>query len=237
MPVVALALLVGGCATNTFTQFYRDYTAGTPRSDLDRGLEPYSGTTRIVMTSDSQKDTTDLFRQNYAILGESAFKWGRAPSEAELREQARIAGADVVLYEAQYPASGGATPSGTDLAKAPPAAHGYPYDALFFRKRKASVVGLGIANLTGEMRQALHRENGVVVRYVREDSPASRAAFLEGDVIIAIDEVQVESAKDYIDKAIKRAGTECTFKVLRGGKELAIPIRLNPLPAPAGKGQ
>ncbi|MGD1032555.1 MAG: PDZ domain-containing protein [Opitutaceae bacterium] len=219
-PVVALALLLGGCATNTFTQFYRDYTAGTPRSDLDRALQPYSGTTRIVMTGDSQKDTTELFRQNYAILGESTFEWGKAPSEEELREQARRAGADVVLYRARYPVG-----------------QGFAYDALFFRKRKASVAGLGIADLTGELRQALHGEKGVVVRYVREESPASRSDFRDGDVIVGIDGVQVGSTTDYIDKVLKRAGTECTFKVLRGGKELAIPIRLNALPVPAARAQ
>lgn len=222
-------------ATNSFRQFYRDYTVGTPRSDLDRALQPFSGTTRILKTDDPQKDTTDLFRKNYAILGESTFQWSQAPSETQLMEQARRVGADAVLYDGEYPGIPQATAPAIHSTTVAPAAHAY--DALFFRKRKASVVGLGIANLTGEMRHSLHRETGVYVRYVRDDSPASKANFAAGDVIVAIDEIAVKSATDYIDTALKFAGTERKFRVLRGGKEIAIPIKLNPLPAAGGKEQ
>jgi hypothetical protein len=235
---VLLALLLGGCMTNDFTKFYHDYTAGTSRSDLFRNLQPFSGTTQIVLTNDLEKDTTELLRRNYAVLGESAFAWNQAPAESELRAQARLVGADVVLYRTQVQVfSTAAMPETNWTTESSLPAHRYAYDALYLRKRTAPVAGLGIANLTDEMRETLRRNKGVIVRYVRYDSPASKAGFLEGDVIIAINDVQVDSATDYIDKALKVAGSECRFKVLRGGTEIEIPIRLGPSSAPASKPQ
>ena len=229
---VVLVLLLGGCMTNDFTEFYHDYTAGTPQSDLVRNLQPFSGTTQILPTNDLQKDTTEWLRRNYAVLGETAFAWNQAPQETELRAQARLVGADVVLYRTQVQVfSTAAVPETNWTTESSLPAHRYAYDALFLRRRTAPVAGLGIANLTDEMRQSLRKITGVTVRYVRYDSPASKAGFLDGDVIIAINDVKVDSATDYIAKALQAAGTECRFKVLRGGNEIVVPIKLNPVPA------
>jgi hypothetical protein len=97
--LLALCAVVSltGCATqpNGFSQFYQDRASGITN------FEPYSGSSKIILTSDTTNDTKDLFRKGYILIGSSDFQ-GPAQSDGSLISQAREVLADVVLLSYTY---------------------------------------------------------------------------------------------------------------------------------------
>jgi S1-C subfamily serine protease len=75
-------------------------------------------------------------------------------------------------------------------------------------------------------------KDGVVVRAVDDNSPAAQAGLQPKDVITAVDgkPLQGESALAYVTNA-HRVGDTLTLTVLRGGKQMSVPITLGPRPA------
>ncbi len=67
---------------------------------------------------------------------------------------------------------------------------------------------------------------GGEVVVVWEDSPAERAGLLEGDVVLALDGVPLETlcALDLVEWSAAEPGTERVLTVLRDGEELDIPL-------------
>jgi S1-C subfamily serine protease len=91
----------------------------------------------------------------------------------------------------------------------------------------------------------LSRTQGVYVNQVSEGSPADKAGIIGGsrttsfsdllaggDMITAIDGVEVKTFSDFIGYLIKHKspGETVTLTVLRGNKELEIPILLEKRP-------
>src|SRR6188474_1520539 len=97
--VILLSIaLLSGCATNYVSQYYRDHTAGVPKTQLDQHLMPYSGVTKIFSTNDHERDGAVLAQRGYIVLGESSFEGGVSVTDAQLMEQGKKVGADIVLY-------------------------------------------------------------------------------------------------------------------------------------------
>ena len=92
------SVILTGCVTapNGFNQFYED-KAGNQITNLP----PYSGSTRIVTTSNPTNDIRELYRNGYALIGVAAFQ-GPPQSDAALLSQAKKVGADVVLLSSAY---------------------------------------------------------------------------------------------------------------------------------------
>jgi len=107
IPVLAflVAALFSGCATNNFSKFYVDKTVGASPSLLNKRLQPYSGVTQVYSSNNLQRDAVELARRNYFILGESAFEAGGQNTNDQLMEQAKLVGADAVLYATKYQGS------------------------------------------------------------------------------------------------------------------------------------
>ncbi|HXI83992.1 MAG TPA: PDZ domain-containing protein [Verrucomicrobiae bacterium] len=99
--LAAISVLVTGCSTNRFSQFYLDRSATVASRCL-----PYSGKTQIIATSDPLRDTTNMFQSGYLPIGESGF-WcvGWTVTQQMLEEQAKKVKADVVLYFTKYEGS------------------------------------------------------------------------------------------------------------------------------------
>ena len=91
-------------------------------------------------------------------------------------------------------------------------------------------LGIGIApsRVAKGLRRAvgLPEAEGLLVRAVEDDSPASKAGLQEGDLIVAASGQEVKSVDDLFD-ALDRLGTEGTLelKVLRGTEERTVPVR------------
>jgi hypothetical protein len=98
--LIASAALVSstGCVTtpNGFSQFYEDM-AGPGMTNLP----PYSGTTKVFSASNPTNDVIDLYRNDYELIGVSAFT-GPPQSDGALLSQAKKVGADVVLLSSAY---------------------------------------------------------------------------------------------------------------------------------------
>lgn len=272
--VFALVALLSGCATNNFTKFYRDQTAGVSPAVLNENLKPFSGTTQVFSSNDLQRDGKDLMRRGYLVLGESAFEAGGNNTDAQLKEQAKLVGADLVLYATKFERSeqsyvplvqynpgqtsttyssgtananvygsngvsayGTANSSGYSTTTSPGTfstqvvpitVQRYAYNAIYWRQEKPRVLGVQTDNLPDEMRMALKRNTGAIIKMVINDSPAFRANLLPGDVLIKIDDTSIDSSEDFTQKVPTFAGKECVLTVLRDGKETKLPVKLNP---------
>ena len=96
MALAALINLTGCVTTNGFSQFYQD-RAGAGITNLP----PYSGSTKIIPSSDTVNDAKELIRNGYGLIGFSDFS-GPPQSDRELMYQAKKVGADVVLLTSTY---------------------------------------------------------------------------------------------------------------------------------------
>ena len=81
-------------------------------------------------------------------------------------------------------------------------------------------LGVEIQNFTPEIASSLgvHDAKGALVAGVTSDSPASRAGFRQGDVIVQLNGTNIEDSRDLSrDVARLRAGERASFTVLRDG--------------------
>ena len=263
---LAIAILWSGCV-NGFTKLYQDRTANFPPAVVNARLQPYSGNTQVFSSNDLVRDGADLFRRGYVLIGESAFEGGGDVTKGQLMEQARLVGADIVLYSSrfdrtdqayvpvmqyhpgqtsttyssgtvntaygsgQYNGYSTTTSPGTfSTTEVPVAVRRFDYDAVFWRQGKPPVFGIDAVNLPDEMRSALKRNTGILVTNVVNDSPAFRANIVPGDIIIMVDDIAINSTHDGNVQQYAFAGKECVLTILRDGKEIKIPVKLNPMP-------
>ena len=98
----------------------------------------------------------------------------------------------------------------------------YDQQAIYLVKTNYKIkVGLGLLDLTPELRTELQRNTGVLVDLVFENKPAFLANVLIGDVIIAIDGIPVTNV-DRALELIDKASTSIEFTILRRGETINI---------------
>ena len=100
-PLLVVALLLSGCASNLFTKFYADYTKSAPPGALNK-LLPYSGSTQVFRTGQPAADVKNMMARGYQCVGEANFWTTSTVTEVMLREQAKEVGADIVLYSSSF---------------------------------------------------------------------------------------------------------------------------------------
>ena len=95
---------------------------------------------------------------------------------------------------------------------------------------KRGQLGIGIQDISPELRDAFELENGqrgVLVTGVSEDSPAEDADVQAGDVIIAVDGEETTSVGQLRSQiGIKSIGEKVRLTVIRDGKEKQIKVRV-----------
>ncbi|MBE7452846.1 MAG: PDZ domain-containing protein [Kofleriaceae bacterium] len=94
-------------------------------------------------------------------------------------------------------------------------------------------LGVTLAPLDADAaaRARLGAARGVLVAQVGDDTPAARAGFTPGDVILAIDGAEVRDVGRLRNAvAIKGAGQTATFDVHRDGKVKQVKVKLGALP-------
>jgi serine protease Do len=115
-------------------------------------------------------------------------------------------------------------------------------------KVKRPYLGIAMQDVTAELSKALGSrapDKGAIVSQIQPGSPADKAGFKAGDVIVSVDGKAVDGSKS-VQRAVlgKSIGQKVDVAVWREGKQLVIPTVTAPLPddgkeaeGPRGGGQ
>jgi serine protease Do len=94
-------------------------------------------------------------------------------------------------------------------------------------------LGVVIQDVTGELAESfgLDKPKGALVSRVVADSPAAKAGFRAGDVILEFDGKQVPTSSD-LPPIVGRTivGKAVDVQVMRDGKEVTVPVSIEELP-------
>lgn len=97
-------------------------------------------------------------------------------------------------------------------------------------KVRRGYIGVNIQDITPDLRQAFKLPNGqqgVLVTGVNDKSPAEKAGFKAGDVIVSIDGESTKSTGQLRSQiAVKSIGDKVTIGVLREGKQSNVSVNL-----------
>jgi serine protease Do len=94
-------------------------------------------------------------------------------------------------------------------------------------------LGVQIQNLTPDMAASLGVGNakGAIVASVVDDSPAAKAGFKQGDVILGLNGMEVDDNRDLTRKVGGlRAGEKADFSILREGQKRNVSATIGPRP-------
>jgi Do/DeqQ family serine protease len=94
-------------------------------------------------------------------------------------------------------------------------------------------LGAKLQEVTPEIAESLNlkRPSGALVANVTAESPAARAGLKAGDLITAIDGVAIDDANAFDYRfATKPVGGTAQVGVLRQGRQVTVPVALQPLP-------
>jgi serine protease Do len=125
------------------------------------------------------------------------------------------------------------SPSGTfsGMGFAIPVKIAKPTVATLIRDGKVShgYIGVGITDVTPENAKFFHltSNTGAVLTQVEPDSPGAKAGLKIGDVVREIDGHQITDAGELqVAVGSKQPGTKITLGILRGGKDVSVPVTL-----------
>lgn len=101
----------------------------------------------------------------------------------------------------------------------------------FGRVNRRFRTGLEIEDITFSLARylGLRSTDGVIVSGVEKNSPASRAGFRIGDVIVAINEQEIHSKEDVwavIDNSDVKGGDVLEMRVIRQGRYISLSLKL-----------
>lgn len=95
---------------------------------------------------------------------------------------------------------------------------------------KRGQIGVGIQDITPDLREAFNLKNGqvgVLVTHVVEGSPAEKAGFKAGDIIISVDDKPTKSTGQLRSAiGVKSIGEKVEVKVFRENKELELKVKV-----------
>jgi serine protease Do len=95
-------------------------------------------------------------------------------------------------------------------------------------------VGIGLQDLTPELMKSFNvaEKEGAVVSQVFEGSPAEKAGFKVGDIVVTLDGIKIKGSQDVVREVLKKqVGQRVQFVILREGKELEVPVTTVEMPA------
>jgi S1-C subfamily serine protease len=102
-------------------------------------------------------------------------------------------------------------------------------DSTWFKSPKVGYLGINMIELEGQLAEYFGAKNGgVLIKSVEEDSPAEKAGFKAGDVIVKIDKTQVDESDKVSDRIREhKKGDQMQFTILRDKKEKTITATLD----------
>jgi hypothetical protein len=119
-------------------------------------------------------------------------------------------------------------PGTTSTQYIPYTVNRFDYLATYWVKLKPGHFGAQVQDLPDDLRAKLQRNTGAIVVAVVNGSPAFKANILRGDVILAVNGVQVEGAKQGTDLMLSLAGQTVQVLVQRGDEQKAIAVTETP---------
>lgn len=99
LKIIALAVLVTGCAPSGYSKYYTPYLDAKTTPDLEV-LEP-EDEPKIFGSNDFKNDINVLISKRYKVLGVSSFN-GQYEDKSNIIAQAQSVGATIVLVKAEY---------------------------------------------------------------------------------------------------------------------------------------
>lgn len=128
---------------------------------------------------------------------------------------------------ATYSGSSTTTSSGGTTTYNIPYSHRrYDFVATYWIKLKPLPFGAVFTDLTPEVRSQLERNRGAIIDIVVKNSPAFDADFLPGDIIIAIDNVEIRDWQAAVNMFTSKAGQTVHIRFIRRGKERSVKVQL-----------
>ena len=100
------------------------------------------------------------------------------------------------------------------------------------RKVTRGWLGIGIEDLSPNMKDFYGAEYGALVSSIRPDTPASRSELQVDDVIVAVDDEKVKDTWD-LQKVVmsRQPGAEVTLDVIRNKQHQQVQVKLGEMPA------
>jgi hypothetical protein len=220
--VLAFLLAMSGCATGPRaiitpaekplppdeTGHYETVTGREPALVADLRAAPPPAEPEISEGKNLGADESRLRAQSYMHVGTSHFPADDADARDKAIRQARRVGADRVIV---YPSA-----AAGDLVVAYFVRFKLPFGATFRDLRPEEMSALG----TG---------GGVAIGTVVDDSPASRANLLPGDIVLKCDSKAIIDRTDFQNRLRARAGHPVTLTLVRNGETLQRMVRLGPM--------
>jgi len=88
-------------------------------------------------------------------------------------------------------------------------------------------IGVGITPLTEQLAQYFSVPGGILINYVRPDSPGAKAGLKAGDVIVGIDGEPVRGAIGLIRAIDDKKESDITLRIVRDRRDQTMSLRLN----------
>jgi len=223
--VLAAALLMAGCATGPGTIFatstpkplppeetgqYETVTGREPALVADLRAAPPPASPEISDGKNAAADEKRLRAQSYMRIGTSHFAVSDERARERAVRQGQRVGADRVILYARP------TQPGAELLVAYYVRFKLPFGATFRDLRAAEISETGSAG-------------GVAIGSVVDDSPASRANLLSGDIVLKCDNVAIVGRADFQNLLRAKAGHPVTLTIVRNGETLQRVVRLGVL--------
>ncbi len=249
MTMVALfGLLASGCAAsdNDFSAFGPSFTRVETDADLVRS-ELAVGEPRAIRGSGAAwRDQEALWAQGYVPIGYARFAGSSEPRRLTVG-MAKAVGAEVVVVSARFASShvvtgmesgsvqenGGGVLHADGTTEGPAPWEGiqdhedqyvvadYDQTAVFFGRAARRSSGLLVA--TGASGQS----GGLVVKSVRQGSPAFIAGIAPGDVLLKIDDIEVHDGKSFARAVRAGYGHAAAYQLMRGRAAMSVTIAMN----------
>ena len=118
------------------------------------------------------------------------------------------------------------TTYGTRTTYIPITVHRSDYGAVYFVKRKF-LFGAGFDDLTADQRQELQSSHGVALRDIVNGTPAFRADFLPGDIVVGFGVSPVYNSAEFGKLLESAAGQTVDVTVIRKGQRLVKKVSIS----------
>lgn len=237
-------LFLTACASGykTFYKQAQGVTAETVAA-LRVATPPATPIVEYAQPGDSMSILSAYAKRGYIMIGNSTFTTGYPESEDSAVRQAQDVGADLVLIlNPRFAGSMTSSIQHTTLTKPPSKGSrtdigdiiitNVPvtiplsdYGAVYFVRQRFQL-GVFCRDLNDAERRQLQTNRGAVVRLVVDGSPAFKADLQIGDVVTAVDGVEVANAQTFKEFIRERGGKQVALSIVRRGQRLAMTVQL-----------